>query len=248
MITEIPKAPKNEDFSVRLRKSIARNLRAPQGRGQQKWLREQLDAKFGIKVTAEGVRKWFAGEAFPRQEVVPKIAEVLEADEMWLLTGRTPGNPSASTGHRGAIASDGAVTLVAAHIQLAGGTIANASQGSSHNLEAIINLKHRPLTVLLASDALGFELAVNENAKDIVLVVPTTVPTIYEFYLLEIDELRDISRVIDDSLVFSLARNSVGMLCAGQTPLRIIRSFAKLDEAEAPMMSGFGSAKRSVDL
>lgn len=118
-----------------------------QYRGKQKWIYENLESEFGIKVSAEAVRKWFAGESRPRPKAMSAIARLLEVDEAWLSLGITPDLTPREQRKRNAVA-DGAVNLVAGMIQMGGGHISFPEDDSAHIL-AIIGGKSVQIDVVL---------------------------------------------------------------------------------------------------
>lgn len=83
---------RDKAFAKRLVLACEGNPNCPtdQSRGKQKWIYDNLLSEFGVRVSAEAVRKWFAGESRPRPKVVSYIARLLEVDEAWLSLGITP--------------------------------------------------------------------------------------------------------------------------------------------------------------
>ena len=108
-----PRVIRDKAFAKRLEIACEGHPHCPtdQYRGKQKWLYEGLDSEFGVKVSAEAVRKWFSGESRPRPKVMSFIARLLEVDEAWLSLGITPDLTPREQKQRNAVA-DGAVNLV----------------------------------------------------------------------------------------------------------------------------------------
>lgn len=91
----------------------------PLNHGRLGWFSERL-AKHGVKVTKETVRKWFSGETMPRRKPQVALAQILEVDEGWLLTGKSPAFPKVQRKASNVI-GDGVVNVVAGFIQIGGG-------------------------------------------------------------------------------------------------------------------------------
>lgn len=102
-------------FAKRLLTACEQSDKIPDfGQGQQSFLRDEL------KVSAEGVRRWFSGEARPRPDKMRQLAKLLEVDEAWLSLGIAPESDPKERKARNAVA-DGAVNVVAGVIQMNGG-------------------------------------------------------------------------------------------------------------------------------
>ena len=112
------------------------------GRGKQKWVRDNLLEQFGISVSPEAVRKWFAGESRPRRKAMTAFARLLEVDEAWLALGITPDMTLPEKQARNA-AVDGAVNLVAGLLQMAGAQIAYPESGREHEADLFAIVAHR---------------------------------------------------------------------------------------------------------
>ena len=128
-----------KDFAKRLDTAVHGHPHAPPGHGRQKWLRDLLSERCGLDVSAEAVRKWFAGESRPRHVVMKQIAQALEVDEAWFSLGITPTETPTQAKKRRVVA-EGAVNLVAGLIQLSGYQVAY-SEGRDRgvDLHAIID-------------------------------------------------------------------------------------------------------------
>lgn len=75
-----PRVIRDKEFAKRLEISCENHHLSPSGHGRQKWLRDQILDKFSVRLSPEAVRKWFAGEARPRPNVMRQIAQVLEVE------------------------------------------------------------------------------------------------------------------------------------------------------------------------
>jgi len=162
-----------KDFAQRLQSAMKDHPHAPPGHGRQRWLRDRIKERAEIDVSPEAVRKWFAGEARPRPDVMKKIAMSLEVDEAWLSLGISPPEEAR---RRNAIA-DGAVNLVAGLIQMNGGHIA-FGDGRGPDIHAIIAGKKVDIEVKMAREtdgSLQFTLSQAAVRADAVLgVVPAS--------------------------------------------------------------------------
>lgn len=145
---------RDREFARRLEIACEGNPHCPtdQYRGKQKWIYDNLQAQFGIKVSPEAVRRWFAGEMRPRPKTIAALARLLEVDLGWLTLGTKPDLMPRERRARNAVA-DGAVNLVAGIIQMNGGNVAfpeGAEDGA--DLFAIINGRQYTIEVKLAFD------------------------------------------------------------------------------------------------
>lgn len=164
------------EFAKRLDTALHGHPHAPNGHGRQRWLRDLITERTGITVSSEAVRKWFAGEARPRPDVMKKIAQSLEVDEAWLSLGISPAQTPVEARRRNAIA-EGAVNLVAGLIQIAGGNIAfPTGEDYGPDLYAIINGRKLDIEVKLARDLpenrVSFAFSPNSKADVLIGVVP----------------------------------------------------------------------------
>jgi hypothetical protein len=109
-------------FAKRLTQACDANERVPQKhRGRLTWLRDQLaKPPYSEHVSVETCRKWFEGEARPKPNKIPKLAQLLQVDAAWLGMGIDPDMTPRERKLRNAEA-DGAVNLVAGLIQMDGG-------------------------------------------------------------------------------------------------------------------------------
>lgn len=175
------KVIRDPNFSRRLIMALDSHPQAPAGHGRQKWLRDELESKFGAKVSAEGVRKYFAGEARPKPQLMKLIAQVVQADEAWLSLGITPDEAPADKQKRNAEA-DGAVNLVAGLIQMSGGHIAfNETKGDDRrpDITAIVKGKRYDIEIKTARlDGDGFRVSLNKatGEQSVIIVVPSEKP------------------------------------------------------------------------
>lgn len=79
--TPIRKPPviRDKEFAKRLETACENNSHCPTiGRGKQKWIYDNLRERFGISASPEAARKWFAGEAWPRQRVMQAWADMCD--------------------------------------------------------------------------------------------------------------------------------------------------------------------------
>lgn len=173
---ERPRQPviRDKEFAKRLESACEANPHCPtdEYRGKKKWIYDNLEEQFGIKVSAEAVRKWFAGEARPRRKVMTAVARLLEVDEGWLYLGIKPELDQKEKKARNAVA-DAAVNVVAGIIQMQGAHIAFPDEATPGvDLYAIVNGKQRTIVVRMAFD-LGqdrYRFTINDTSLDNVVI------------------------------------------------------------------------------
>ncbi|WP_181900477.1 helix-turn-helix domain-containing protein [Paracoccus thiocyanatus] len=177
-----PRVLRDKAFARRLETACEGNPHCPTDayRGKQKWIYDSLDEEFGVKLSAEAVRKWFSGESRPRPKIMTFLARLLEVDEAWLALGITPTLTPLEKKKRNAMAT-GAVNLVAGMFQLAGGHIAFPEDDSSH-VYAIISGKRIEIDAVLpfylGNDQFRATIAdKNLDGKVVIAVLPQ-----HEFY------------------------------------------------------------------
>lgn len=79
---------RDPEFARRLDSACdASGLCPPLHKGRLTWVQHELKRHFKEEVSVETVRKWFAGEAKPRQDKVAKLAKLLQVDVSWLSLG-----------------------------------------------------------------------------------------------------------------------------------------------------------------
>lgn len=190
--SEKVKAPviRDKAFADRLETACEGNPHCPteQYRGKQKWVYDNLEEQFGIKVSPEAVRKWFAGESRPRPKVMSKIAQLLEVDEAWLSIGTKPDLLPQEKKVRNALA-DGAVNVVTGLIQMLGGHIAFPEKpDTSADLFAIIGGRQREIVVRTAmSTGRGkHRFTVDKSAKGTTVIGMVPIVGTIAFTLLRI--------------------------------------------------------------
>ena len=165
---------RDKAFAKRLEIACEGNPHCPtdQYRGKQKWVYDGLESEFGVKVSSEAVRKWFAGESRPRPKIMSFLARLLEVDEGWLSLGIKPDLTPVEKKRRTATA-DGAVNLFAGIIQMNGGHIAFPDDDSAH-IFAIIGGKQLAIDVAmpfsLGNDRYRIVVSDNLDRKRIVVI------------------------------------------------------------------------------
>lgn len=92
--------------------------------GRQSWIANELLSRYGIGISKETVRKWFAGEARPRHDKMKALALLLKVDEAWLSLGMKPDAQGSSDRRLRSIITDGAVHLVIGMVTMGGGNCA----------------------------------------------------------------------------------------------------------------------------
>lgn len=176
------KVIRDPEFASRLERACEDHPHCPtkEYRGKQKWLREELVRKFGedFQTTAEGVRKWFSGEARPRPRMMKAIASVLNVDEGWLALGIIPELTPREKKKRGHTAEGGALILAGA-IQITGGHTTFPSTGdvNSPDIVAIIDGEaieiDAPLSRQISETSHLFTIKRGHERRTVVGVIPT---------------------------------------------------------------------------
>lgn len=179
----VPNIIRHNEFSQRLEQACERNPRVPTDgvrAGKQKWVRERLQEQFGIKVSPEATRKWFAGEAKPKQAIMKAMAEILEVDEAWLALGIRPDETPKDKRRRNAVA-DGAVNFLAGLIQMGGGNIAFPEQSGDKQPDLFAIIRGRQVQIEVKhiqprdDDAAKFRIYGNTD-RTVVCVITTADP------------------------------------------------------------------------
>jgi hypothetical protein len=225
-------APKNLGFTKRLNAALEANPLAPFGHGRQVWLRSLLMDKHGLSVSPEGVRKWFAGEARPRPDIMRQIAQALNVDEAWLALGITPEETPADVKRRNAVA-EGVVNIAAGMIQISGGHIAfSEGETSDVDIHAIIRGRKVDVEVKLCRESLegAWTAAVSKTADQhttIIAIHPegTDCPT---FFRLPPDLIRSEGTHMGGYIELHLTQKG-NRLQLGEKSLVPFKSFASFD-------------------
>lgn len=172
------KVRRHPEFAKRLQQACDGNPHVPQPNfGRLRWFSDQLQERFEIDSTVEGVRKWFDGLTLPRSATMDALAQILEVDRAWLALGVTPNLDQREQKLRNAEA-DGAVNVVAGMIQMSGSNPAFPTKGDaraakSHiDIYAIIRGAQYAFHVAVATEVDGgFRFAVPvEAAQDAVVL------------------------------------------------------------------------------
>lgn len=178
------------DFAKRLERACDGNGSIPPPNfGRLGWFVDKL-AEHQIDASQEGVRKWFAGLAMPRPRTVTVLSEILQVDEAWLLTGRTPDLGVREQKLRNAEV-DGVVNVVAGVIQMDGGRPGfpeGAKQKKNVDLYAIIRgaqyAFHIALAVKTKDGHTRFAIPADISETVVIGVVRTSA---FSFDMIEID-------------------------------------------------------------
>lgn len=147
----VPPVIRDKAFAKRLETACEANPHCPtdEYRGKQKWLYTKLEEDFGIKVSPEAVRKWFAGETKPRPKVMVAVARILEVDIGWLQLGIKPDQTNSEKKVRNAQA-EGAVNALAGFIQMAGSSVAFPEKDGEVDMFAIVAGRQHQIEANLA--------------------------------------------------------------------------------------------------
>lgn len=126
------------EFAERMETACDGNPNIPaKNYGRLLWFKEQLETRFGTVVTQETIRKWFAGEVYPRKQKMIQLAQIMQVDDAWLALGRANAVPEKERKAQNASAG-GVVNLIAGMIQICGGTPSFPEKAGKVDLNAII--------------------------------------------------------------------------------------------------------------
>lgn len=121
--------------------------------GRYAWIADQFKKRFDVEVSRETVRRWAAGESFPRPKMMDHLAEVLRTSRAWLAYGRKP-DLSEKEKRQRTLSEVASTNLVSGFIQMNGGSCALPDDGESDlSLVAIIGGKHLTLTIVTLHSA-----------------------------------------------------------------------------------------------
>lgn len=128
----------HKDFAQRMQLAAEGNPNVPpHNLGRLQWFTTQLD-KRGVKTSPEGVRKWFAGETFPRPNTMTVLAEVLSVDQAWLAVGASKVDDRVKRVRQAE--ADGAVNVLAGFITMCGGNPAFPVDGDARAQKEAVDL------------------------------------------------------------------------------------------------------------
>ncbi len=173
-VRKIPATPervvRDAAFAKRLTSACDANPHCPPlHKGRLTWIKTELKRRFRQEVSVETARKWFAGEAKPRQEKVAMLAELLMVDVSWLSLGIDKGlAPREMRAHSREI--DGAVNVLAGLIEMDGGHAAFASDADHKrgiDIHAIIKGAKYDFHVAMQEDGL---FRVQANLSEVVVL------------------------------------------------------------------------------
>lgn len=185
---------KDIEFARRLNTACDNHPHVPEMYiGRHTWIRDMLKDRFSCTVSAETVRKWFAGISLPRPDKMALLAQGLSVDLAWLSLGVAQTVSTQDKAKHSAKVS-GAVNVVAGLMQMTGGHPAfpseeDAAANKDAHLLAIINGTSFKFHVALASETkngLSFEIPARRKGLRVVGVVQT--PDTTDVTLLDLDE------------------------------------------------------------
>lgn len=184
------------DFALRMQQACEGNPDVPAPNyGRLGWFVHQMEHRFGVNVTQETVRKWFAGESRPRPRMLAFLARILNVDEAWLSIGRAQDVSDKELRIR-SVEAGGAVNVVAGFIQLCGGNPAFPVEDDKRatkekiDLYAIIKGAQYAMHVTV-----GYEdtFSVPVAAKDTVVIgVAVTSPVTANFVELDWERIEEV--------------------------------------------------------
>lgn len=119
--------------------------------GRLGWFVNEFETRYNVKVTAETIRKWFAGEVRPRHKTLMMLAQILQVDDAWFAVGRDNAVPEKQRKLHGAQAN-GVVNVIAGLVQLDGGTPAFPDATGPIDLSAVIKAALYNFHIVLGHD------------------------------------------------------------------------------------------------
>lgn len=172
-----PRVIRDSAFAKRLALACDGHPDVPEfNKGRLVWVQQQLKSRFDTSVSMETVRKWFAGEARPRQEKMKDIAELLHVDLSWLSLGQESDMAPRERKARSALV-DGAVNVIVGFIQMDGGHPAFPDEDDDRATEnhidiyAIIKGARYDIHVSSATEtSQGVRFAVPSNYQSLVTI------------------------------------------------------------------------------
>jgi len=239
-VSENPKKPSRHanwadpEFAKRLKTAVSNHREAPQLHGQQKWLRERIEQKFGKTLSPEAIRRYFAGDNKPRPNIIQMIAGALNVDAAWLTYGTNPAQSDIASRQHKALAG-GATNLIAGMIQLNGGHIAFPEAGeTSIDLYAIIGGAQKSISVKAFTKKAEASVVhfPHDHERLISLIVVVEGPTSYRIYRVPSQTISDVGTSKGGYVEAVLTTDDLPAL--GDQPLALIRSFDNLD-GEMPL-------------
>jgi hypothetical protein len=121
LIRENGKEVREPGFAKRLQQAMDNNPYVPDMMyGRMTWVRKELESRFGVKVSLQGLGRWYYGETKPKVGNLVALAKLLDVDSIWLAHGIESEMTPREQKVRNALV-DGAVNLVAGLIQMNGG-------------------------------------------------------------------------------------------------------------------------------
>lgn len=198
MLNSLPANKKvvHPEFAQRMQSACDDNPDVPlPNHGRLGWFSSEIERRFGVSVTIETVRKWFAGETIPRPKMMGYLAAVLGVDHAWLSVGSSPQISEKQKKVRDATA-DGAVNLVAGLIQICGGHPAFPDDNDAHalndkiDLYAVIKGAKYSIHVVLAESADGghvFAIPTESVGTTVIVGVVRTGELAFRFFEIDSD-------------------------------------------------------------
>ena len=157
----------HKEFAERLNRAADLNPNVPPLRsGRLTYVQDEL-SKGGIKVSLETIRKWFSGESMPHKTRWEALAEIMKADQSWLIHGTNDVTPSERRVRNALVG--GAVNFVAGLIQMDGATVAFPDEDDRYAIA-----DHIDLTAIIRGASYAIHVIVaEERDSGPVFSVPT---------------------------------------------------------------------------
>lgn len=165
------------DFAKRFNQVCDDNpMIPPYNYGRLRWVKDELESRFKVKVSPETVRKWLAGESKPRTDKMRLLAELLGVDVGWLSFGSEP-DLSPSERMDRALSTNGAINIVSGFIIMAGGSCALPDEGEDIDILGILSGKQLRIEVAYMASAgakLEFRVSKAYRKHKVIAVVQTS--------------------------------------------------------------------------
>lgn len=208
----------NRAFAARLLQACENHPHCPTDtpRGKQKWVREKL-LELGIKVSAEGVRRWFDGTSLPnKNKRGVYLCRILNVDAAWLYFNDAEAISPDDVLVRNAVA-EGATNLFAGMLQMAGASIA-FSEDSRSIIETITGGRKFTFVVVnpipLGEDLYRFKVT-NDLDGRIVVVIFENAPYNYSPLVMLPEHIRQTGILRGDKWDVTIHRSSPNAVATG---------------------------------
>jgi len=178
------------DFARRFESACDENPDVPPPHhGRLIWFVTQFENRFQVTTTSETVRRWLAGISRPKPQKLAMLAQILKVDEAWLSVG-TEGEIRTKREVTYGSSMRGEVNLVAALIEMDGGTVAfgqgtetDTSSRSPHFFAIVKGAQYSVHVEKISGEGDEAEFVIPAKCEGMaILGVRRTGPTCFEIY------------------------------------------------------------------